>query len=46
MIAFAFIVRAIQMRVELGVQYPLRKRLLQLVNQPILAENFLRITAG
>ena len=37
-IGFALGALAIQMLVELGVQNPLRKRLLQLVDQPILVE--------
>ena len=37
---------AVQVLVELGVQNPLRQRLLQFVDQPILVEYILRIAAG
>ena len=36
----------VQMLVELGIQDPLRERLLQLVDPPILIEYILRIAAG
>ncbi len=46
MIAFGLDALAVQMLVELGIENALGKRLLQLVNQAILVENVLRITAG
>ena len=36
----------VQMLLELGIQDPLRKRLLQLVNQPVFIEYVLQIAAG
>ena len=36
----------VQMLVELGIQDPLRERLLQLVNQPVFIEHVLRIAPG
>jgi hypothetical protein len=36
----------IEVLVKLGVQYPLRQRLLQVVQQAVLGKNLVRIAAG
>jgi hypothetical protein len=45
-IGLAASVLGLKMLVQLGVQYPFRQRLLQLVDQAVLAENILRVTPG
>jgi len=42
----AFATLLLEVIVELGVQYPLRKRLLQIVEQTVFAKNLNRIAAG